>query len=486
MNPIGAILRRRGRAVTWLLVMDWMVMVGAFGVALYFRRYDPRMNIIRIRGGLRIVPEVTFVMAYAVALLPLFSLWGLYLRKTWLSRWLHATSIIESATLMALGYLLLRGMFKWEFLVPSRLVILMWYALALFGLLIHRLVVFPLLVRLAYERGLHRRVVLIGQSAVTKRFLEHWRSRRRYTMLEPIGVLTDQKPNPDLGLPYFGRIAHLKECVAKHRIEGAVICDPSLNYEELMALIEECVRLFGWVDVHTEKSAVWHSQPNADKYFDIPFARICSVPQNPFYYAYKRLFDVLASALAILVLSPLLAIIALLVKLSSPGPVFYVQQRIGRGGRPFKFYKFRSMRVGADADPQRKAAILAHMKGDKPGGKVVNEAMITSVGRFIRKWGLDEIPQLWNVIKGDMTLVGPRPLPPDEYEAQDPWQKKRFDITPGCTGLWKIMVAREGGGTFTNTVLYDLYYARNMNPLLDLFILAQTGLLILRGRADAR
>lgn len=472
--------------MTWLLVMDWLIMVGAFGVALYFRRYDPAMNIIRIRGGFHIVPEATFVMAYALALLPAFSTLGLYLRKTWLSPWLHVAAVIEGATVMALGYLLFRGMFKWSFLVPSRFVILLWYLLTLAGLLIHRLIVFPLLIRFAYERGLHRRVVLIGQSDVTKRFLENWRSHDRYTMLEPIGVLSNQEPDPDLGLPYFGRIADLKESVGKHRIEGAVICDTSLDYEELMALIEECVRLFGWVDVHTEKSAVWHSRPNTDKYFDIPFARICSIPQNPFYSVYKRTFDVLASSVALLALSPLLLTIAVLVKLSSPGPVFYVQQRIGRGGRPFKFYKFRSMRVGADADPQRKAAILAHMKGNKPSGKVVNEAMITPVGRFIRKWGLDEIPQLWNVIKGDMTLVGPRPLPPEEYEAQDPWQKKRFDITPGCTGLWKVMVAREGGGTFANTVLYDLYYARNMNPLLDLFILVQTGWLILRGRADAR
>jgi len=486
MHSIGGILKRRGRAVTWLLATDWLTMVGAFIVALYLRRYAPEMNIIMIRQRFRIVPEVVFVMAYALFFLGIFSLLGLYLRKTWLSRWLHAGATVEGATLMTLGYLLLRGTFKWGFLVQWRHVILMWYAFTLAGLLLHRLAIFPWLIRLGQARGLQRRVVLIGQGAVTDRFLERWRERRVYTMLEPVGVLGDLPAASSGGLPHLGRISELQTVVAAHGIEGAVICDPSLDYEELMALIEQCVRLFGWVDVHTEKSAVWHSRPDADKYFDIPFARITSVTRNPFYFAYKRALDVVASGLALTLLSPLLAVLAALVKLSSPGPVFYVQRRIGRGGRPFAFYKFRSMRVGADADPARKAAILEHMKAGKAGGKVVNEAMITPIGRFIRKWGLDEIPQLWNVIKGDMTLVGPRPLPPDEYEAQDEWQKRRFDITPGCTGLWKVMVAKEGGGTFANTVLYDLYYARNMNPLLDLFILFQTAWLVVRGRADAR
>ncbi len=485
MHVIGNILRRRGRAVTWLLATDWLILVGAFAVALYFRRYAPETNIIMIRQRFRIVPELTFAMVYALVFLAVFSMLGLYLRKTWLSRWLHAGVIVEAATLLVLGYLLLRGTFKWGFLVQWRHVILYWYALALLGLLVHRLLIFPWLLRVGMARGLRRRVALIGQSDLTRHFLEHWRENPEAAPIEPIGIVTDRETDADIGLPRLGRIADLSRLVAEHRLEGAVICDPALDYDGLMALIEECVRLFGWVDVHTEKSAVWHSRADADKYFDIPFARITSVTRNPFYFAFKRVFDVTASGLALLLLSPLLAVLAVLVKLSSPGPVFYVHHRIGRGGRPFAFYKFRSMRVGADADPERKAAILAHMKEGRASGKVVNEAMITPLGRFIRKWGLDEIPQLWNVIRGDMALVGPRPLPPDEYEAQDPWQKRRFDITPGCTGLWKVMVAK-GGGTFDNTVLYDLYYARNMNPLLDLFILFQTAWLVLRGRADAR
>ena len=220
MNFIGNILKRRGRAVTWLLASDWLIMVGAFVTALYFRRYAPEMNIIMIR---------------------------------------------------------------------------------------QRLAIFPWLIRLGQARGLQRRVVLIGQSAVTDRFLKRRRDRRAYTMIEPVGVLSDRPDGSSGGVPHLGRISVLQTVVAAHGIEGAVICDPSLDYEELMALIEQCVRLFGWVDVHTEKSAVWHSRPDADKYFDIPFARITSITRNPLYFAYKRALDLVASGLALTLLSPLLA-----------------------------------------------------------------------------------------------------------------------------------------------------------------------------------
>ena len=486
MNPLQWLLRRRGRAVTWLLVTDWAILVGAFGIALYFRRYDPGMNIISIRN-LRVVPEVSFVVAYSLAMLVVFTLLGLYLRKTWLSRWYHGLRVIEAASFTLLGYLFLRGATKLPYLVPSRRVILYWYGLMSLGLLFHRLFIFKWLVQFAHTQGLQRRVVLIGDSAVSRDFIAKWQSGESYSGLEPVGVLSNKsKDCVQSPLPCLGRIADLERIIYEHHIEGAVICNPDVGYDELMDLIERCVQLFGWVDVHTDKSAVWHSRPNADKYFDIPFARLRPIPNSRLYRLYRRSFDIAAAGAALILLSPFLSVIALLVKLSSPGPIFYARERIGKDGRPFKFYKFRSMRVGADQDESRRAAILAHIKEGKAGGKVVNEAMITPIGRFIRKWGIDEIPQLWNVIKGDMTLVGPRPLPPEEYEAQDEWQKKRFNVTPGCTGLWKVMVAREGGTTFANTVLYDLYYTRNMNPLLDLYILFQTGWLVLRGQADAR
>jgi len=486
MNLLRLIFKNPRHLVWWLAAADWLTMVGAFGVGLYFRRYDPDMNIIRLRE-LYVVPEVSLVMVYATGMLLIFRAQGLYLRKTWLSNWYHAFSIFESATWMVLGYFLLRGTTKLPFLVPSRRVIFYWYGLTIVGLLLHRMVVFPWLAARALKKGLRRKVVLIGDTDVASHLLSRQRHGHGFAMIEPIGLIADHPQGVVRGLPRLGGIADLAWIAREYGVEGAILCNPDLTYDQLMHLIEECIRLFGWVDVHTEKAAVWHRRPNTDHYFDIPFARLAAPTHSPAYRWFKRTLDVAVSSLALILLAPFLALIALLIKLTSPGPVFYARERIGRDGRPFKFYKFRSMRVGADQDEQRRAAILAHIKQGQAGGKIVNPAMVTPVGRFIRKWGIDEIPQLWNVLKGEMTLVGPRPLPPEEYEAQEPWQKKRFShMTPGCTGLWKVMVARYGNITFADTALYDLYYARNMNPLLDLYILVQTAWVILRGRADAR
>jgi len=200
----------------------------------------------------------------------------------------------------------------------------------------------------------------------------------------------------------------------------------------------------------------------------------------------KRVFDVIVCAFSLVLLSPLLLLIALAVRLSSSGPILYVSERVGLDGRPFRFYKFRSMYVGADRDSSRTAMLAeGYANPDKPmPTKVVNASMVTPVGRFLRKWALDELPQLFNVLKGDMSLVGPRPLPPTEFNLQTEWQKTRFLVKPGCTGLWKVHAAYDPTMPYSTSILYDIYYARNANLLLDIAILWKTAWVILSGRAD--
>ena len=253
-----------------------------------------------------------------------------------------------------------------------------------------------------------------------------------------------------------------------------------------MDLIEHCVRLFGWVDVHSEKSSALQRSDSADAHFDIPFIRMHGIPDNLLLKAGKRVFDFTASLMGILFLSPILIGTTIAIKLTSPGPVFYTRDRIGRNGKPFPFYKFRSMAVDADQDESRNEQIKAFIQDQREGetlSKVVNTAYVTPVGKFIRKWAIDELPQLFNVLKGDMALVGPRPVPPGEYEHEDEWHQRRFHISPGCTGLWKLYATKEGV-TFNDTVLYDIYYARNMNPAMDLMVIFGTIWVILSGKAD--
>ena len=153
-------------------------------------------------------------------------------------------------------------------------------------------------------------------------------------------------------------------------------------------------------------------------------------------YATKRIMDIVISALGMLILSPLFLLIAVAVKLSSPGPVFFKQVRVGRYGRHFMFYKFRSMRLNADAE---KDGLMARNESrDGVIFKMKDDPRITKVGRFLRRTSLDELPQLWNVFIGDMSLVGPRPPVPSEVEKYTLEDRKRLDVIPGITCLWQI------------------------------------------------
>lgn len=308
-------------------------------------------------------------------------------------------------------------------------------------------------------------------------------------MLHPVGFLCDQRKKDEIiigDLPCLGTLDDLPEIVDLYKIEGAVITPTDLSYSRLMNIVERCVRLFGWVDVHTDKSAVLHENLNTDTFFDIPFVRMREIPHGGMTRIYKETLDVIGATIGIVLLSPILITTAIAIKWTSPGPVFYTKDRIGKDGKLFPFYKFRSMAVGADNDKSRAAAIQKYIQNEESGhsGKLVNEAYITPVGKFIRKWAIDELPQLFNVFKGDMSLVGPRPVPSSEHEMEDEWHKKRFDIKPGCTGLWKIYAVRSENYSFNHSVLYDIYYARNMNPALDIYIIFGTIALIFKGKAD--
>jgi lipopolysaccharide/colanic/teichoic acid biosynthesis glycosyltransferase len=184
---------------------------------------------------------------------------------------------------------------------------------------------------------------------------------------------------------------------------------------------------------------------------------------------WKRCIDVLVSASALLLLSPLFVLIAIAIRLDSPGPVIFRQWRAGRGGRPFVFYKFRSM--VADAE-QRRAALAGQNEQDGPIFKMREDPRITRVGRRLRRWSLDELPQLWNVLLGEMSLVGPRPHPFDDVAGYDDWHFRRLSVKPGLTGLWQVSARSKPD--FDTWVRLDLEYIDSWSLGLDIRILAAT------------
>jgi lipopolysaccharide/colanic/teichoic acid biosynthesis glycosyltransferase len=184
---------------------------------------------------------------------------------------------------------------------------------------------------------------------------------------------------------------------------------------------------------------------------------------------WKRAIDIVGAAIGLLFLSPLFFVIAVAIKLTSRGPVFFRQKRSGLGGREFVMLKFRSM--AADAE-QRKSELMAMNEQDGPAFKISNDPRTTALGRFLRKTSIDELPQLWNVLRGEMSLVGPRPLPCDETAACRGWLRRRLDVTPGLTCIWQVQGRSKV--SFSEWVRMDVQYIRSRSLGGDMKLLLQT------------
>jgi exopolysaccharide biosynthesis polyprenyl glycosylphosphotransferase len=474
---------RRSRTFFYLMATDWMILVGTFAVALYFRPYDPGLNIV---SRYHLIPEMVLILIYSFIMVGVFSTLGLYKRKLQLAPVQHLLAIIKAVLITLAIYGLAKGFSKSDIFIPSRRVLLGWGGIMLACLAIHRLLIVRILTSLLSKTDMRRRVVVIGDTPLANDFIAGCKKKPDCGM-RVVGLMDETgKASVVLSVPYLGNPSEMPDVMDLYNLEGAVICNPALSHQKLMDLIERCIRLFGWVDVHSDKSLALQCSGSADAHFDIPFIRMHGIPSGFLLKSWKRVFDFIASLLGIIVLSPILIGTAIAIKLTSPGPVFYTKHRVGRNGKSFPFYKFRSMAVGADQDETRNEQIKEFIQNQQEGetlSKVVNTAYVTPVGKFIRKWAIDELPQLFNVLKGDMALVGPRPVPPSEYEHEDEWHQRRFTISPGCTGLWKLY-ATKTGVTFNDTVLYDIYYARNMNPAMDMMVIFGTIWIILAGRAD--
>jgi lipopolysaccharide/colanic/teichoic acid biosynthesis glycosyltransferase len=191
---------------------------------------------------------------------------------------------------------------------------------------------------------------------------------------------------------------------------------------------------------------------------------------RPFQLACKRVLDILVSALSLILLAPLFLVLGAAVKLTAPGPVFYRWKVVGKNGSPFTGYKFRSMVTNAD---ELKARLEAQNEMTGPMFKITNDPRVTSVGAWMRKYSLDELPQLYSVLKGDMSLVGPRPPLVTEYEMFTAYQKQKLAVKPGITCLWQVS-GRNDINDFDQWVSLDLEYIRNWSQRLDLQILLRT------------
>ncbi len=320
--------------------------------------------------------------------------------------------------------------------------------------------------------------VLIGTPADVQDF---YRSLQQAPALgyRPIGAILSESPpaTTNFALPILGTLGNLHQVLQQHRPQVAIITMEHGHSEELLAVVHTAQELGIAVKIVPNLYEAFSGQVRTMQIYGTPLIEVSSHLMQPWELFAKRLLDITVSIAILAGGFPLWLLIALLIKLDSPGPIFYVQERVGKDGKIFRMYKFRSMVVDAESQGPRWAQ--------------ANDPRVTRIGRWLRKTHLDEIPQFWNILKGDMSLVGPRPERPhfvEKYSKLIPYYKRRLVVRQGLTGWNQIKrtdYEQETLEVIRERLRHDFYYIENMSFKLDLEILIRTVFIMLRGKGTA-
>jgi len=322
-------------------------------------------------------------------------------------------------------------------------------------------------------RSGHRRSVLIVGAGEIGRRVARSLQPCAWMGIEVVGYLDDDPGKVGQTVEQhqvLGALDRIEEVINQFGIQEVVIALPLGEQHQLANLVTRLQELPVNIKVVPDYSEMVFFRTSTEQLGSVLLIGLKEPVIGPIDRLIKRLFDVLVSALGMLLLSPLFAGLAIAVALSSPGPVFYRSRRVGEGGRTFYMFKFRTMYK--DADKREQELISETEEGKLIFDKREDDPRITPLGRFLRRYSLDELPQLYNVLIGEMSLVGPRPELPSLVERYEPWQRKRFGVPQGMTGWWQI--SGRGSKAKYLHVEDDLYYIRNYSLLLDLRILWHT------------
>jgi len=405
-----------------------------------------------------------------------FVLFSVYDRRR-LLRIVDEAQLVTAA--VAMSNLVLAGLLYLTYRDVPRLLFVYFVVLDVFFLLLLRIAL-RIGFRIAGARRMQEvRVLIVGAGKVGRQVAQEIQAQS-WTGLTLVGYLDDDPSKQGSlveGAPVLGQLEAANRLVQSQRIDEVILALPLRAHGPLEDLVLALQTLPVRVRVVPDFFDLAIFRATIDDFGGIPLIGLRDPAIDGYNRTIKRAFDLLIATLGLLLVWPIMLLVAIAIKLDSPGPVFFKQQRVGENARVFTMIKFRSMVVDAE---QRQAEVMKTTDNGVVMHKTANDPRITRVGHFIRRTSLDEIPQLFNVLKGDMSLVGPRPELPFLVERYERWQRQRFAVPPGITGWWQI-----NGRSDKLMHLHtedDLYYIRNYSPLLDLQILWRTIAVVLRGR----
>lgn len=338
---------------------------------------------------------------------------------------------------------------------------------------------------IAYQRYQHRtgqsreRILILGEATeALSSFVAG--TRKGSPTPEIVGVLSDASPGPDLpgtaGLRRLGSLAQLESVLHDHPVDRVVFLPPYNKARDYPGTFEICELRGIKSNLLVETMTPFHSTPRIEVEHDLPFMTYELAPRSAELMAIKGLLDLVISLAAIVILAPLLALVAVAIRVSMGRPVFFVQDRIGLNGRVIRIFKFRTMVPGAEL---QRDEFLAGNEMDGPVFKIAADPRVTRLGWFLRRTSIDELPQLLNVLAGQMSLVGPRPLPVQEQREIRGLYRRRLSMKPGITGLWQVSGRNAIG--FEEWMKLDRKYIEEWSLLLDLKILLRTVAVVFSG-----
>ncbi|WP_234697249.1 sugar transferase [Candidatus Chrysopegis kryptomonas] len=433
--------------------------------------------------------QFIFSLIFSLLLAFIFQWNALYRINVFSTRVPQLIRLLKSISIGLAIYVIVGFLSKFTLIYNSRLVFISFATLLISLFTLYRVILLPqFLKHFMNLKIFKRKCIIVGGGELGKRILNDITAKPELG-LEIAGIVDDNiTPGARIlnGYKILGNVGDIIKICEEQNVDEIIIGIDNITHERLIKIIEEAKKTKCTVRLTSSIFKVIPNRLTTEYYIDFPTVTLTRGLYSEIYLIQKRIVDFAISLIALIFLSPFFLLIAVLIKMTSRGPVFYVHERVGKDGKRFKMYKFRTMYLDADKDKTRVEWMKKFIEnGEHPDGetsskKVVDKRKITPIGRILRKFSIDELPQLINVLKGEMSLVGPRPVLPYEYEMFKPWYYERNKVLPGCTGFWQVYGRAKTN--FDDMVLMDIYYIQNMSPWLDLQIILKTIPVMLFGK----
>lgn len=465
--------RKRIRKMTYLAI-DILSILGAFVcTGLYFSGYQGRSVGL---SDLELVAVVLLMILFLITGFLIFDIYGITVEKQ--GRVCLKTAI-KMAICLAVTDLMIGSAFYYMKMYLSRGFLLEVNLFIVLLMTLNRIVLKYLTFRDVHTSKSARNILVIGQSERGFAYIEQIR-KHNYLNLNLVGYVSIRKVGCYKDVNHIGTLDDLPNILANYVIDEVAVARP-LSYDpRLDAVLMDCqdrgITVTMLLDIRTQDTTKAHVAMVGD----LPVLKFHMVSLNESQIFAKRILDIIGSLAGMVLFGIAFLIVGPMIKMETPGPVIFKQDRVGRNGRIFKVWKFRSM--GVDAERQ-KAALMANNEMSGHMFKMTNDPRITRIGAFIRKTSIDELPQFYNVLKGDMSLVGTRPPTVNEVKEYENHHHKRISITPGITGNWQVS-GRSEIEDFEEVVRLDAEYIQNWSVWLDIKILLKTVLVVFQKRGS--